>query len=476
MITLSEQAAEEFFAVRAFDPGLPGFVGIAVDLLLDPASVPTGRRPLRHGFLDSRSPRVAVVSGPPSPGLEVALRRMSDDLNAATRVMDRHGLTALPFATDTAHPDGPAHAYGTATAGLRVGLEAGPDGDGPFGLNRRWILAHTVAPVLAAAFANAPLRNGRPTGWRSIRQALRRDLPVLPQHTNRHSGPHWPQQAQHQQSADRHTEPRHPEQALPQRHTEPRHPEQALPQRHTEPRHPEQALPQRDTEPHRPEQALPQRDTEPHRPEQALPQRDTEPRRQRDGLRVGDGLPGQRIPDSLAEGIGSGPAIDARTSWAAYVMDAPTATGRSLRDRFRAGARFAEADLLRHVAALRPPVAARGHLEIDVVDRQPGDGWRLPAAVITALLDDPRAAEEAYAATVHLADEPRLWERAARDALTDPVLADAARACFLAAYASFARQGVARELRDALADFTDAYVNRGRCPADDLLDRTAGRV
>ncbi|GIE89776.1 glutamate-cysteine ligase family protein [Actinoplanes regularis] len=434
MTTLSEQAAEEFFAARAFDPGLPGFVGIAVDLLLDPASVPTGRRPLRHGFLDSRSPRVAVVSGPPSPGLEVALRRMSDDLNAATRVMDRHGLTALPFATDTAHPDGPAHAYGTATAGLRVGLEAGPDGDGPLGLNRRWILAHTVAPVLAAAFANAPLRNGRPTGWRSIRQALRRDLPVLPQHTNRHPGPHWPQQAQHQQSADRHNEP------------------------------------------HRPEQALPQRDTEPHRPEQALPQRDTEPRRQRDGLRVGDGLPGQRIPDSLAEGIGSGPAIDARTSWAAYVMDAPTATGRSLRDRFRAGARFTEADLLRHVAALRPPVAARGHLEIDVVDRQPGDGWRLPAAVITALLDDPRAAEEAYAATVHLADEPRLWERAARDALTDPVLADAARACFLAAYASFARQGVARELRDALADFTDAYVNRGRCPADDLLDRAAGRV
>jgi glutamate--cysteine ligase len=158
-------------------------------------------------------------------------------------------------------------------------------------------------------------------------------------------------------------------------------------------------------------------------------------------------------------------------------MDAPTVTGHSLRERLRGGARLTENDLLRHLAALRPPVAARGgHLEIDVADRQPGNAWRIPAAVITTLLDDPRAAEEAYAATAHLADEPQLWERAARDALTDPVLADAARACFLAAYGSLARQGATRELRDAVADFTETYVHRGRCPADDLLDRVAGRV
>ncbi len=357
MTTLTEQAAEEFFAARAFAPGLPGFVGVAVDLLLDPASAVYKRQ--------------VVVSTPPSPGLDVALRRMSDDLAAATRVMDQHGLTVLPFATE-ASPEDPAHAYTTGTAGIRVGLEAGPDESGPLGLERRWVLAHNLAPVLAAAFANAPLRHGRPTGWRSVRQALRRDLAVLPGHP--------------------------------------------------------------------------------------------------------ESLPHQRIPDTLAAGVGSRFAIDPRTSWAAQVMDAPTITGRSLRDRFRAGARLTESDLDRHLAGVRPPVAARGHLEIDAVDSQPGNGWRVPVAVITALLDDPRAAAEAYAATAHLAGEPRLWERAARDALTDPVLADAARACFLAAYGTLARQGATRELRDALADFTETYVNRGRCPADDLLDRTAGRV
>jgi glutamate--cysteine ligase len=132
-------------------------------------------------------------------------------------------------------------------------------------------------------------------------------------------------------------------------------------------------------------------------------------------------------------------------------------------------------DVLRHLESLRPPVAARGHLEIDVADHQPGDGWRVPVAIVATLLDDPPAALDAEAATAGLAAEPRLWERAARDALTDPVLAAAARGCFLAAYAALARQGADRALRDAIADFTERYVLRGRCPADDLLDRTAAR-
>ncbi|WP_433831470.1 glutamate-cysteine ligase family protein [Actinoplanes sp. CA-015351] len=349
MTALTEQAAADLIAAGAFSPGLPGFVGIAVDLLLDPASAPTGRRPLRHGFLDARSPRVMVVSGPPSPGLDVALRRMTDDLAASTRLVEQHRLTVVDQATDTVHPDGPEHALGTATAGIRIGLEAGLDGGGALGLRHRWALAHTLAPVLAAAFANAPLRHGRPTGWRSVRQALRRDLPVGP------------------------------------------------------------------------------------------------------------------------------PAGDARESWAGYVMGARTASGRSLREAIRAGARLTESDLQRHLAALRPPVAARGHLELDVADRQPGRDWRLPATLATVLLDDPRASEEAWQATAHLVGEPRLWERAARDALTDSVLAAAARDCFVAAYAALARQGAERELRDAIADFTDKYVHRGRCPADDVLDQVAAR-
>ncbi|MEU4619278.1 glutamate-cysteine ligase family protein [Actinoplanes sp. NPDC023801] len=383
MDILSEQAAEEFIAARAFSPSLPGFVGIAVDLLVDPACAPSGRRPLRHGFLDTRSPRVLAVSGPPSPGLEVGLLRMSHDLAASERIVDQHRLTVLPQAAGTVHPEGPAHALGTATAGIRVGLEAGLDEGGPLGLRRRWELAHTLAPVLAAAFANSPLRHGRPTGWRSVRQALRRDLPVRP-------GPGGPGDAGEGAGTIR---------------------------------------------------------------------EDAEPRKIRDDLK-------QR---EVREGV------DPREAWAAYVMDTAGSTGTTPRQVLRHGGRLTSGDLERHMAALRPPVAARGHLELDVADRQPGSGWRIPAAVIAVLLDDARAAEEAAAATAGLAAEPALWERAARDALTDPVLAAAARDCFMAAYAALARQGVSRELRDAVAEFTERYVHRNRCPADDVLDSVTAR-
>ncbi|XVV17008.1 glutamate-cysteine ligase family protein [Actinoplanes sp. CA-131856] len=160
---------------------------------------------------------------------------------------------------------------------------------------------------------------------------------------------------------------------------------------------------------------------------------------------------------------------DARRGWASFVLDAPGRDGRTFRERARSGERPHLSDLAEHVGSLRPPVAARGHLEIDVADRQPGDGWRVVVAVTSVLLDDPRAAAAAERATATLAVEPGLWERAARDALTDPVLAAAARECFVEAYGALARHGVDRDLRDAVADFTDRYVMRGRCPADDVL-------
>jgi glutamate--cysteine ligase len=328
--TLTEQAAWRFLADRALDPAAPGFVGAAVDLPLAAPGLPpalvealAGRPPLRHGFRTARSPRLIVVSGPPSPGLEACLDRMTQD------------LTLAQLGGPTPAADG-----ATAEAGIRVGLEAGLDGGGPLGLARRWALAHTLAPVLAAAFAATPLRDGRPTGWRSTRQARHRDRPVRP--------------------------------------------------------------------------------------------------------------------------AGSG---DPRAAWAGYVLDA------GLRERFAAGSPPTVAELIRHTEALRPPVAARGHLELDVADRQSGRGWAVVVAVTAALLDDPKAAAAAEEATDGLAAEPRLWERAARDALTDPVLAAAARECFVAAYAALSRQGVARGLRDAVAAFTEEYVLTGRCPADDVLDR-----
>jgi len=76
VISLTEPAAERHLADHAFAPGLPGFVGLAVDLLLDRPGQPrhpagtAQRLPLLHGFLTARSARVMVVSGPPSPGLD----------------------------------------------------------------------------------------------------------------------------------------------------------------------------------------------------------------------------------------------------------------------------------------------------------------------------------------------------------------------------------------------------------------------
>jgi glutamate--cysteine ligase len=360
VLSLTEPAAERLVADHALTPGRPGLTGLAVDLLLGepglPAALVGSRRerfPLRHGFLTARSPRVVSVSGPPSPGLDVCATRMAEDLSQPLPLPAHHRVTVLGEAADAVDPAiATDDTYATATAGIRVALEAGLDDDGPYGLRRRWHLAHAIAPVLAAAFANAPLRHGRPTGWRSVRQALRRDLPPVP------SGP------------------------------------------------------------------------------------------------------------------------DPRRAWTALVLDAPvTGAGRTMRAWTRSGPgdRPTVADLAGHLAGLRPPVAARGHLELDVADRQPGHGWQVPLAVIAALLDDPQAATVAETATRGLAATPRLWERAARDALTDPALAAAARECFLAAYAALARQGVRRDLRDAVAGFTERYVLRGRCPADDVLDRATAR-
>ncbi len=351
MTALTETAAGRHLAAHALVPSVPGFVGLAVDLPLSPPGLPFSlvgslaeRPPLRHGFLTARSARLLVVSGPPSPGVDVCAARMAEDLAMPGPLVRGHGITVPDDAGDAGLP---VH----ATAGIRVALEAGTEDPGPYGMGRRWAVAHAVAPVLAAAFANSPLRDGRPTGLRSNRQALR------------------------------------------------------------------------------------------HHP--AGPLADEDP----------------------------------RDAWARQVLDAPVAPGRTFREWIRGGRadRPGLADLRAHVRTVRPPVAARGHLEIDVADRQPGDGWRVPLAVVTALIDDPLAGAEALAATAGLHTGDGLWDRAARHGLADAGLAAAARSCFLSAYGALSRQGAGRDLRDAVATFLERYVLRGRCPADDVLDRRTAR-
>ncbi|MER7949819.1 ergothioneine biosynthesis glutamate--cysteine ligase EgtA [Streptomyces sp. NPDC096079] len=185
------------------------------------------------------------------------------------------------------------------------------------------------------------------------------------------------------------------------------------------------------------------------------------------------------------------PDGEPRAEWAAHVLDTPVMCvradegpwavpeGLTFREWLRTGLpRPADADDLRyHMTTLFPPVRPRGHLELRMVDAQPGpDGWMVPVAVTTAVFDDPEAAETVYRAVKPLAEQagtgpaPRnpLWLAAARDGLADPGLHQAARAVFSAALDALPRIGASEEVRRAVAAFHERYVIPGSCPADGL--------
>ncbi|MFI8912869.1 ergothioneine biosynthesis glutamate--cysteine ligase EgtA [Streptomyces sp. NPDC053513] len=185
------------------------------------------------------------------------------------------------------------------------------------------------------------------------------------------------------------------------------------------------------------------------------------------------------------------PDGEPRAEWAAHVLDTPVMCvraeegpwavpeGLTFREWLRTGLpRPADADDLRyHMTTLFPPVRPRGHLELRMMDAQPGaDGWMVPVAVTTAVFDDPEAAESVYRAVKPLAERagpgpaPRnpLWLAAARDGLADAELHAAARAVFSAALDALPRIGASEGVRRAVAAFHERYVIPGGCPADDL--------
>ncbi|NJP48664.1 ergothioneine biosynthesis glutamate--cysteine ligase EgtA [Streptomyces sp. SBST2-5] len=197
----------------------------------------------------------------------------------------------------------------------------------------------------------------------------------------------------------------------------------------------------------------------------------------------------------IGSGRAGGPPLDAdpRGAWARHVLDAPVMCVRGERGpwavpdalTFREWTRSrrprppTREDLDYHATTLFPPVRPRGHLELRMIDAQPGDdGWIVPLAVTAALFDDPQAAETAYRAVKPLTERTLgrpaphnpLWRDAARVGLADPELRETAAVCFAAALEALPRLGATGEVVDAVAAFEDRHVRRGRCPADDLLD------
>jgi glutamate--cysteine ligase len=125
-------------------------------------------------------------------------------------------------------------------------------------------------------------------------------------------------------------------------------------------------------------------------------------------------------------------------------------------------------DLALHATTVFPPVRPRGWLEIRYLDAQPGDGWLVPVAVTTALLDDPVAAAGALAACC---DSDESWSEASVFGLRDDTLRRAALTCVDLALDALTRMAVGPDVLAAVARFRDAHPARGRSPADDLADR-----
>lgn len=178
-------------------------------------------------------------------------------------------------------------------------------------------------------------------------------------------------------------------------------------------------------------------------------------------------------------------AEDPAAAWARYALDARVMLIRSSEARYEpilsplTFAHWLEAghdlgfptldDFEYHLGTLFPPVRGRGWLELRMVDALPDPWWTAAAAVCASLLDDPEAADEADRATRRTAG---LWSEAAQHGPAHPQLATAARSCFTAAADALARMEADAATIDAVVTFGERFVERGRCPADEVLDHT----
>jgi len=415
---LTESDAEEQVHGICFKTGPPGRVGVELEWLVfdgrDPALPVDQQRAATavarldgpgalpgRGMLTTEPGGQVEISSAPAAGPGDCIAGASLDLAALRQAIHQEGLRLSGRGLDPFRPprrvlELPRYAamekffdragpWGRlmmcSTASVQVCVDAGGEGPGWSGFRWRWHLLHAIGPVLVAAFANSPLRGGRPTGWKSTRQAIWARLD--------------------------------PTRTRPPAHAQP--------------------------------------------------------------------SPGRRPGRSWPA------ASDPRSAWVDYALaaevmcvrrpgeqDWSAPAGLTFRDWLRgAGDRPPTGtDLSYHLSTLFPPVRPRGHLEVRSIDAQPGDGWMVPLAVTAALLDDPLAAEQAMAAAEALWHRPGSpWWLAARHGPAHPAIAAASRQCFAAAEAALARAGQPAALRRAVTAFAERYVNRDRCPADDLLDQ-----
>ena len=544
---LSETAAEEHIHGICFKTGPPARVGVELEWLVrvngDAAASAGHERVTRAlaelteagelpggGRLTIEPGGQVEISSAPATGIGSCVTQAGRDLAAVREALGEAGLTLAglgvdPYRLPARVLDLPRYAameqffdrhgpWGRvmmcSTASVQVCVDAGGDDDGYSGFRWRWRLLHALGPVLVAAFANSPLRAGRLTGWKSTRQAVWAQLD--PSRTLAPAGAEpWPWGPS---AAGRGT-PHGAARAASWTANNGRMtgPAGATRTSGTIGRN-------GDGRP------VPGSGGDTgllaglSRWGAAGPGWPPNPRGPGGTGSAGAGhvyvsRPGA-APDGAAFHVSARDgAADPRAAWAQYALDAElmcvqrgegqgwsAPPGLTFRDWLR-GRGCEErpptlADLSYHLSTLFPPVRPQGHLELRVIDAQPGDGWIVPAAVVSALADDPVAAQQAMAAAGSVwrdgpgpvrsgagqrgagqhgpaapngsGGPPGPWLRAARAGLADPELARAARDCFEAADAALGRAGATPDIRQRVTDFAEEYVLRGRCPADDTLE------
>jgi glutamate--cysteine ligase len=207
----------EWLVCHGRDPALPvdqHAVAAALSRLKAPHALP-GR-----GTLTTEPGGQVELSSAPATGLGHCVEVTGLDLAALRQAIQPAGLCLTGYGLDPLRPprrvlELPRYAameqffdragpWGRlmmcSTASVQVCLDAGDEGPGWAGFRQRWHLAHAIGPILAGAFANSPLHSGRPTGWKSARQAIWARLDPTrtraPAHAEPapggHSGRAWP--------------------------------------------------------------------------------------------------------------------------------------------------------------------------------------------------------------------------------------------------------------------------------------------
>jgi glutamate--cysteine ligase len=172
-------------------------------------------------------------------------------------------------------------------------------------------------------------------------------------------------------------------------------------------------------------------------------------------------------------GLGGG---DPAAEYARWALDVPLLCVRSDGDSWSApdGATFADwvdgrldavlparpgvDDLELHLSTLFPPVRACGHLEVRYLDAQPDGQWRVPVAVLEALLSTPTVLDRARAI---VAPTVGRWRDAARLGLADDPLRTAGAAVLALAADHTADPALAALVQHAAARTAEGAAPRG---------------